>query len=867
MKDRRSTEGSRGCKALLVRVLFLAALILAPAASAFARMEEEPRSFSLAGETKRLEQVQLKTLPRVDTELLLAQDQKRRKELQRPEPLRFAVAADVTFTLKNSGTWQKVDDGRLWRLRIHSPGAVSHNLGITRYDMPRGAKLWIYDPGHEHVEGPYMARHRSQHGSLWTPVIAGEEIVVEVFVPTGVRKPNLEIRKANQGYRSFDRRDKMIPGQGTAGSCENDVICPVGAPWADQIRAVGAYTLNGTATCTGTLLNNTAQDGTPYFLSAYHCNVTAANASTVVVYWNYESPVCGAQGPGSTADNQSGAILRARYAPTDFLLLELSSVPPASYNVYYSGWDASGAAPPSTVAIHHPQVDVKSISFSNSTPPSSVWGGSTSVSGNHWRPSWDSGVTEPGSSGSCLFSTATKRCIGQLHGGASYCGAPSTSLWDDYGKLSVSWNGGGTAATRLKDWLDPLNSGVTGMDGDPHVTTVDGIRYDFQGAGEYVALRDIDGVEIQTRTTAISTTFNPGPDPYDGLATCVSINTAVAAKVDGHRVTIQPNLSGVPDPSGLQVRVDGVLTTLGSSALPVGAGRILKAPVGNGYEINFPNGTALYVTPRYWSSQGKWYLNVEVFRNAAADGFDGGDGSGGGTSDVGGLMAPLAPGSWLPALPDGSSLGSMPATLHQRYVDLYQKFGGAWRVGAGSLFDYAPGTSTATFTIPSWPPENPPCTIPQAPTAKPLDRGIATELCRIVGDPDLNANCVFDVMVTGEPGFADLFRFTERIRAGATFTTVTDLKDPTGAEDTVTFTATVTPRAARNEGVPAGAVQFLVDGKEAGEPVPLGPDGQAEWKTNLEPGEHQVSARYIAEKGGVFLDSSSFDEPHTVEWK
>lgn len=536
----RYREGLISGRVLLVRMVVLAALILVPAGSAFARMEEEPRSFSLAGEAKRLEQVQVKALPKVDRELLVARERDRVQKLQHPEPLRFAVASDVAFTLKNSGTWQTVPDGRLWRLRIHSPGALSHNLGITRFDMTPGSKLWIYDPEHSHVEGPYMARHRSHHGSLWTPVIEGDEIVVEVFVPAGVAKPFLEIR-ANQGFRGFRGSDKIIPGQGMAGACNNDVICPVGAPWADQIRAVGAYTVNGTAACTGTLLNNALQDGTPYFLSANHCNVTSVNDATVVVYWNYESPVCGNQGPGSTLDNQTGSILRAKWATSDFLLLELSSVPPAAYNVYYAGWDATGVAPPSTVAIHHPSVDIKSITFSN-TPATSVFylGTTTSVSGNHWRATWDDGVTEPGSSGSCLFSTTTKRCIGQLHGGYSACGAPASDMWDDYGKFSVSWNGGGTSATRLKDWLDPLNSGITGMDGDPHITTVDGVNYDFQGAGEYVALRDIDGVEIQARMAPVSTTSTP-TDPYDGLSTCVSLNSAVAASVDGHRVTIQPN--------------------------------------------------------------------------------------------------------------------------------------------------------------------------------------------------------------------------------------------------------------------------------------------------------------------------------------
>ena len=66
----------------------------------------------------------------------------------------------------------------------------------------------------------------------------------------------------------------------------------------------------------------------------------------------------------------------------------------------------------------------------------------------------------------------------------------ASDLHDFYGKLAVSWNGGGTSATRLKDWLDPVNTGALSMNGDPHITTANGVHYNFQGAGEYVALRD-----------------------------------------------------------------------------------------------------------------------------------------------------------------------------------------------------------------------------------------------------------------------------------------------------------------------------------------------------------------------------------------
>jgi len=73
---------------------------------------------------------------------------------------------------------------------------------------------------------------------------------------------------------------------------------------------------------------------------------------------------------------------------------------------------------------------------------------------------WDAGTTEPDSSGSPLFDQ-NHHVVGQLHGGYAACGNNSS---DWYGQFSVSWNGGGTSATRLRDWLDPGNTGVNSVD-------------------------------------------------------------------------------------------------------------------------------------------------------------------------------------------------------------------------------------------------------------------------------------------------------------------------------------------------------------------------------------------------------------------
>ena len=166
----------------------------------------------------------------------------------------------------------------------------------------------------------------------------------------------------------------------------------------------------------------------------------------------------------------SGAVLRAQGTPSDFCLVEITGglvngTVPAAYTPYFSGWDNTETISPSAVCIHHPSGDIKKIAIENNALISTNFGGSPSNS--HWGVlSWDLGVTEPGSSGSPLFNQ-NRRIIGQLHGGASACGA--SVLSDEYGKVSVSWNpAGSTSSGQLKYWLDPNNTNASFVDGyDP----------------------------------------------------------------------------------------------------------------------------------------------------------------------------------------------------------------------------------------------------------------------------------------------------------------------------------------------------------------------------------------------------------------
>ena len=425
-----------------------------------ARQGTPPLSFQ--GIVRPLKAMPQFALPATDVQAELAADAKTAVAT----PLRFAVARKVLITPATDGTWDEVTNGRLWRLRITSPGAVSLNLGFTRFWLPEGATLHLISAGQSYYQGPYTSEDDKPHGQLWTPILPGDSLTLELFVPAHApEQPQLVLSQVGAGYRDLFQKQSSQPLPPAEGRCNLDVVCPQAAAWTNEIRSVGLYSIGGTFTCTGTLLADTAGDFRSYFLTANHCGLNSGNTPTVVVYWNYQSTNCGTHGPGSLAQNQSGATFRASRYDVDFALIELDAMPDSGFGVYYSGWDRSGIAPSGGVGIHHPDADVKAISFSSNslTTVNSCIG--TGGIGTHWQVVWSAGITEPGSSGSGIWDSATHLLVGTLSGGGSACAAPLSP--DCYGKFSVAWMGGTSAAERLQDWLDPQNtdvSSVTGLD-------------------------------------------------------------------------------------------------------------------------------------------------------------------------------------------------------------------------------------------------------------------------------------------------------------------------------------------------------------------------------------------------------------------
>jgi hypothetical protein len=170
--------------------------------------------------------VQQIALSSIDAEAELATDTK----AGNPLPLRFAVPQPVILSPTNSGTWEQLPEGRLWRLRVTSKGATDLNFGFTEFWLPDGASLYVMSEGNGYYQGPYTASDNTPAGELWTPVVPGEAGIIELFVPTTVKEePRLMLTQVAAGYRDlFDQRMDLITPN--AASCEIDVACPQAAP-------------------------------------------------------------------------------------------------------------------------------------------------------------------------------------------------------------------------------------------------------------------------------------------------------------------------------------------------------------------------------------------------------------------------------------------------------------------------------------------------------------------------------------------------------------------------------------------------------------------------------------------------------------
>lgn len=368
------------------------------------------------------------------------------------------------------------DGANVWRVGIRSKGAYSLNILFTKFRLPQGAKVFVYNADQTEILGSYTHQNNTDLNLLPVQPIAGDELIVEYHEPINAGfKGEIEVGEVNHDFRGlFRATEPRDPVQ----SCHPNITC---YPEDEEPgRGVVTLIINGRTYCTGSLINNTSEDGTPYLITATHCLNNDYNptflaarkydvvAGTIVAFFHYNSPLCpkDIRGPlQMTLASADSVLINEKH---DVSLLKMKQKPPINYQPYYLGWNVSSSPSGAFHGIHHPNGGVKKIAIENDALTVTSFGTSHPYNMNpnvHWAVNaWDVGATEGGSSGSPLLDRG-KRIVGTLTGGESFCQGPKGP--DVYAALTKAWTSKEVLENpnTLKDYLDPKNTSASQLGG------------------------------------------------------------------------------------------------------------------------------------------------------------------------------------------------------------------------------------------------------------------------------------------------------------------------------------------------------------------------------------------------------------------
>jgi lysyl endopeptidase len=378
-------------------------------------------------------------------------------------PTSISIPRWADISVVNSGRRQALKNGAwIWQTSIEVP--ESHGLVVMfdQFYLAPGSQLFFYSEDKKTILGAYTQYSNPDGGPFLLGILPASKGIIELVEPNEVKgQSQLEIFRVD-GILNNDTE-----------SCHIGVACSEELKQSREgIARVMMVLKEGMGFCSGSLINNTAQDGKQLILTSFHCQ---DGFTPLYHLWKFEfdyfDPVCGSNVKlNAPSTSVLGANFLAGGRSSDFLLLEITQPIPSETQVVYNGWNRNPEPPSSSVIFHHPKGDLKKIT--TSTIPATVfnnqiqWNNRYVENGDtftvvtppnhHFRVNYNLGFIETGSSGAPLFNS-NGEILGQLHGGNQMCNNGIVF----FGRLFNSWNGNGTKETRLSDWLDPIQSGVT----------------------------------------------------------------------------------------------------------------------------------------------------------------------------------------------------------------------------------------------------------------------------------------------------------------------------------------------------------------------------------------------------------------------
>lgn len=398
---------------------------------------------------------------------------------------RAAKSVAVLLNMDSIGTWRTLPDFlQIWQLSIHAKDAEGLILGYKDFYIPQGGKLFIYNEDKTQIIGAYTDKTNPKGGLFATEMLVGSAVTLE-YVASSISTEKPRIIIDDIGYVYDDRLLVRVEARATndvSWSCMININCIDGRDWQKQKRGVVKLLVykDGWYYCSGSIINNTAEDGKPYLLTASHCYDGNSKPEKTVMYFNYEYETCTNGGDVPSAYPTMTGIDILVNTPLgnggDGILAILHQDIPDDWHPYYNGWDVRNIAAKSGVVIHHPNGDLKKITSYINPLTSETYEDlhSQGARNAHWKVVYDGrSVTQGGSSGSPIFNE-DGLIVGSLTGGSSTCF--NKYYPDYYAKLWYNWEQygieSGNSTQKMKTYLDPLNKGIQTLKGfDPNPPT------------------------------------------------------------------------------------------------------------------------------------------------------------------------------------------------------------------------------------------------------------------------------------------------------------------------------------------------------------------------------------------------------------
>lgn len=409
-----------------------------------------------------------------DKQIQLAQAEERQALLK---PFKFGNAIPFELRADRDGDWSITEDGkaRVWRAEIYSENASSLSLIFDSFYLPPKAELYV--TGKQFTLGALTGEvNNKEDGAFSTAPIPGDTLLLEYFEPIEGEElaKGESINPASDSLRlkisSVVHGFRRPYSHGQSAGCNVDVACTLTGDkkWRDQVNSVAIIIMGqGESFCTGTVLNNTEEDGRQLFLTAYHC--VSDDIFNSIVGFNFQYKQCeDRQNPRHNSCH--GLKPLALWPDSDLALFEIKETIPDDYRVYYAGWDARNRAPEDVTCIHHPWGDVKKMARYHGSCQWSRYENSPGF--HHWKvPYWNLGTTEPGSSGSALFN-GEGLVVGHLHGGTASCDRKQG--YDIFGALVSDWDASRRRDDRAKYYLNPSDKNTLKMYGSYYKSSKEG---------------------------------------------------------------------------------------------------------------------------------------------------------------------------------------------------------------------------------------------------------------------------------------------------------------------------------------------------------------------------------------------------------